>query len=172
MRNSQKINNQVIKMREIEKLANEKFDGDIEKAIDYAYRNWGSTINDRMNKIYSEFTKEELQIACKVIRNLAIERSGKKAVESFEKSIGYMKLLNMSDEEIINAPDNPYIKPCALSVALLVIAIVFGVFTNNKTIAEILIAVSSVSLVPNLIKCFQFNRAKKLLTKDNITTGE
>ena len=39
-------------------------------------------------------------MASQIIRNLAIERSGKDKVEKFEKSIGILKSLNLNDDEI------------------------------------------------------------------------
>ena len=78
--------------REIEKLANEKFNGDIYAAIEYAYRTWGKESNERMDKIYNEFTDEDKKIASEVIRKLATEKYGKNALKSIAIKLGAKSL--------------------------------------------------------------------------------
>lgn len=162
-------------MREVEKLAQEKFDGDIYKALDYAYRNWGSkdTVNDRMRKLYSELTKDELKMAAQIIRNLAIERSGKNKVEKFEKSIGIMKSLNLSDDEISKAKENPFKKPMIVSIISLLIVIVvplslYLAIDNSiqkwiESTQVILIGIFAFKLADSVRKFFLFRKAKQVL---------
>ena len=113
-----------MQMREIEKIANEKFDGDIYKAIDFVYRNYAKESNPYMDKIYSEFTQQELEMSAQVVRNLAIERSGKNKVKKFEKAVGIMNSLNLSDEEIIRAKENPYKKRLVKSLISMFLVVV------------------------------------------------
>lgn len=158
-------------MREVEKLAQEKFNGDIYKALDYAYRNWGSTVNDRMSKLYSELTKEELKMAAQIIRNLAIERSGKDKVEKFEKSIGIMKSLNLSDDEITKAKENPFKKSMIISIISMLIVIVVPLLlhlaVDNATqkwiesAQVILIGIFASKLADSVRKSFLFKKAKQ-----------
>ena len=162
-------------MREVEKLAQEKFDGDIYKALDYAYRTWGSkdTVNDRMRKLYSELTKDELKMAAQIIRNLAIERSGKEKVEKFEKSIVVMKSLNLSEDEIANAKENPYKKPMFISIISMVIVIfvpllLYQAIDNSvqkwiESVQVILIGIFAFELADSLRKFFLFKKAKWVL---------
>ena len=165
-------------MREIEKLANEKFDGDRYKALDYAYRNWGSkdNVNDRMRKLYGELTEEELKMAAQIIRNLAIERSGKDKVENFEKSIGLMNSLNLSDDDILAVKGNLYKKPMLISLfsMLLLIGVPFLIYQFASTsvkgtiefLQAVLIGLNAYNLADNIRKFYLFAKAKKSLNLD------
>ena len=160
-------------MREVEKLAQEKFDGDIYKALDYAYRTWGSkdTVNDRMRKLYSELNKEELKMAAQIIRNLAIERSGKNKVEKFEKSIRYMKSLDLSYDELAKAKNNPFKRQLIISLILMLIVIVVPILICSvvdnfiqkwiETAQVVLLVAVAMKLVGDIRKFFLFRKAKK-----------
>lgn len=162
-------------MREVEKLAQEKFDGDIYKALDYAYRTWGSkdTVNDRMRKLYSELNKEELKMAAQIIRNLAIERSGKNKVEKFEKSIRYMKSLDLSDDELAKAKNNPFKRQLIISLISMLIVIVVPLLlylaVDNSTqkwiesVQIVLIGIVAYKLADSTRKFFLFQKAKWVL---------
>ena len=163
-------------MREIEKIANEKFNGDIYKAIDFVYRNYASEENSLMDKIYSEFTQQELEMSAQVVRNLAIERSGKKKVKKIEKSIGIIKSLNLSDDEIIAAKENPYKKRMVISLIsmFLVIVVPFLLYTfvNNsiqkwiESAQVILIGLLAVELADSIRKSYLFRKAKSILDSE------
>ena len=160
-------------MREIEKIAKEMFDGDIYKAIDYVYRNYAKESNPYMDKIYGEFTQQELEMSSQVVRNLAIERSGKKKVEKFEKSIGIMKSLNLSDDEIANSKENPFKKAMIISIISMLIVIVVPLLlylaVDNSTqkwiesVQVVLIGIVAYSLADSTRKFFLFKKAKWVL---------
>ena len=160
-------------MREVEKLAQEKFDGDIYKALDYAYRNWGSTVNERMTKLYSELNKEELKMASQIIRNLAIERSGKDKVEKFEKSIGILKSLNLNDDEIAKSKENPFKIPMIVSIISLLLAIIVPLLlyqaVDNRirgwieSAQIVLIGIFACKIADKIRKYFLFKKAKQAL---------
>ena len=130
-----------------------------------------------MRKLYSELTKEELKMAAQIIRNLAIERSGKDKVEKFEKSIGIMKALNLSDDEILAAKENPHKKPMLISLLLLLLVIgvpflihPFASVSVKGTIEflqAILIGLNAYNLADNTRKFYLFTKAKKLLDLDD-----
>jgi len=160
-------------MREIEKIAKEKFDGDIYKAIDFVYRNYAKESNPYMDKIYREFTQQELEMSSQVVRNLAIERSGKKRVEKFEKSIGIMKSLNLSDDEISKAKENPYKKSMITSIismlivifvpGLLCLAVDVATQKRIESVQVVLIGIVAYKLAESVRKFFLFKKAKRAL---------
>ena len=159
-------------MREIEKIANEKFEGDIPKAIEYAYRTWGTADNENMRKIYEEFTDEDKIIADEVIRNLAMEQSGGK-VSQLER---ISESLNMSDEEIMEEKKNPFINKFLISFDCLLLSVIipaaivlcFGLLKTKignfiMGIQLVFIVMSAVESAIDLSHIIKFNKAKKIL---------
>lgn len=112
-------------------------------------------------------------MATQIIRNLAIERSGKEKVEKFEKSIGIIKSLNLSDDEISKAKENPFKKPMIVSIVSLLIVIIVPLLlylvvdaaTQKwiESVQVVLIGVVAYKLAESIRKFFLFKKAKHIL---------
>ena len=163
-------------MREIEKLANEQFNGDIPAAIEYVYRNHAQNKNSYMDKIYSEFTKEELRMAAEILVKMTKERCGENVVHNIFKAEKLISRLDMTIEEILGADKNPFKKKCILALCCLVLTVIVPVLVikffnitdaeNQKILYQwqsIIIGIIAIDLGPCIIKFFQFKKAKKLL---------
>ncbi|MCH5187494.1 MAG: hypothetical protein J1F63_03770 [Oscillospiraceae bacterium] len=166
--------------REIEKLANEKFNGDIAAAIEYVYRDSGLATykNEKMDKLYSELTKEELEIAYNVVMKIAEDKVGKKGVKSATKGAELAGSLNISPEEIAEAETNPFSSAIKVDIiALIAIAFVpilieyalkdsevmFSISKLLDMIQGIGITLMAIKCGTDLVSYFKFKRAKKLL---------
>ena len=112
-------------------------------------------------------------MSSQVVRNLAIERSGKKRVEKFEKSIGIMKSLNLSDDEISKAKENPYKKSMIMSIismlivifvpGLLCLAVDVATQKRIESVQVVLIGIVAYKLAESVRKFFLFKKAKRAL---------
>jgi len=173
-------------MRQIDKIAEEQFDGDVYKAIEYVYETYAHEKNPIMDKIYSEFTQKEREIACEVIKNMAIKKTGQKAVDDIYESVNIMERLHMSDEEILSSEKNPFgktiIKYVILMLCVISVPLILMFFTKNLNIKlfgieldKILSLVPMIGITPIAIKLgpainnyCDFKRLKKyLLALDN-----
>ncbi len=154
-------------MNKIEKLAEVKFDGDIEKAIDYLFRNG---TKEAQSSFFKDFTPEQKQITVKVVEE---------QLKPFGGTDGIMREevikaeLNLTEDEIANAKRNPYLtKMGKIIIGMLLTqagVIAAEIYISNPVIQQsIQIALGGISislavvLVNNIRRCIRFNKLKKM----------
>ena len=168
-------------MREIDKLAKEKFNGDYRAAIEYMYRNYASKKNPIMDKFYSELNKEELKIAAEILVQMTKEKKGENVISEMINASRNLDSLNLSSEEVLNAEKNPYkakvgkdfLKLLIVNGGLLALYAVLKQFNINAqgmnieaiatTIASIYTTSIALDAGPNLMNYFKFKFTKKQL---------
>lgn len=156
-------------MRKIDKIAQEMFNGDIDKALNYVV-NAGGYIDEYI----SELNKEELNIAYKHILEYAAKEAGgkDKLWKKYERTID-MEVLEVTEEELKTAKVNPY--KAKLLKSLLILMLVGGVLTgltimgsqlNFDTesigaITGVFSATQSFLIANNIYGYFKFRKLKK-----------
>ena len=162
-------------MREIDKIANEKFGGSVEKTIEYLLCNSdGYDIKGYVN----EMTPEEARYTLKFIEDRAVSNAGGR--KNFNKALKMefnLQYLKLTEEEVKNAKFNPFKIPLLKSLLIMLLSVVIVVCVSLfgkqlgmdssvvSAITSLAIGLSTVSLSDKVIKYFKFKSVKKTIEK-------
>lgn len=167
-------------MRELDKIANEYYDGDTLKAIKGFFEN-----QQCIDSYVSEFTKEEAEYAyCLIMDDMAEKNGGRKQLgKKFAREI-QLQQMNLTEEEILNAKKNPY-KSNLLKSFLKLLLIEGGVISvalaGNKInidsstlgiLASTLTTMVSMDLANSILAYSKFKKIKKQLMNEQMQNNE
>lgn len=175
-------------MRETDKIAIEKFNGDIREAIHYIMF---EKTKEEIDVLCEEWTKDELEIAQELIMEAFILKYGE---ENFKRMLGNDEKMELTDEDIDRAKihhyssteierrkkenqlysTNPYkefvfkdiakwivVNACILVVSFILEKFNFELGEWPATLCGLYTTMVALNLGPNIEKYFKFNNAKK-----------
>ena len=167
-------------MRKTDIIANEKFEGNIAKAIDYIMNTFG---DEKLDEIVDEWTPEECIIAQDVVKQMAIKQYGKEKIDSVMMGENLM----LQKSEIVSAKKNPYKAKIGLDflklllvngglLALAGITKTAGINFQDNSILKIVGSITSVfttcvsmDVGVNIFNYFKYN--KQLRSSENNELG-
>lgn len=171
-------------MRDTDKLAKEKFNGNIVETIKYILLNYKG---QDMDKFVFEWTPEECEIAAKFIKQRAVENSSKEEVNQILNEENMLEQLNLTKEEVQKAERNPYraklgkqfLKLLLVNGGLIALAATLQNININAS-QNIIEAISTgatsifttymaLDIGPDLVKYFKFKKLKKQYEKEKNT---
>lgn len=167
-------------MRETDIIAKEKFNGDVNAAIEYILRNCE---NEFINKESALWNREESNFALTVVIQIAIEKKGKKYIDNMVGEAIAVAQLDMTEDEILNAQRNPYAKKIKREIlfwliasggitALIVILKRFSIFSGSTvgiiaSVASIVTTYFAIEVGSSIVDYFRFKKAKKFLLESD-----
>lgn len=160
-------------------IADEQFDGDINKAIDYIIKN---VRGDELNAYIEEWGPEQAAAAIGAIYNAGKEVMGDKKLERFMKAHASLAELEITEEEALSSP-NPYKKKVWVQIAILagvcvcvplLLAAFQGSFSDPETVRDWVllglggyITIQAAGIAESLSKAVKFAKAKKTIMEIN-----
>lgn len=160
--------------RKLDILANEKFDGNIRKTIDYLLKEQPSDLCDYTQ----EMDSYEATYASNVLYDMAEEEHGEGYMARLIDLTCSLERLGMTQQELVATEHNPYgaqIKKIILMVSatVVLVGVVLGVLSKtieNTTITTLVGVAGAVVVSTNVLKlsgCIMayanFSRAKRLV---------
>ena len=167
----QNLEKDINNKRKIDILAEEMFDGEVEKTLNYLLDN-----GECIEQYIDELTKDEANVVLDWVDNNIIEtKFGGK--EKFQQNIinemqltSALKMINMSEEKVRITKKNPFLSQIVKHTIILIIGIiailVIGVLFKELQIEYILslfIGIEALALSDNIFKYFKFKKAKKIV---------
>ena len=161
-------------MRKIDILANEKFNGDTIKALDY-FLDREQSIEQYIPELNKEESLHVLQWTDKIIKQ---EYNGD--MEKFERDVKLdIKLasLNLTESEVAQAEKNPY--KAKILKSLLVMLLVEGGIVGLSLVgglaalpglgiaSQAVVGILALGMSDNIISYFKFRKAKKMIDAEN-----
>ncbi len=169
-------------MNKTQKLADEKFNGDINEAIKYVLHN---TRGDEMLEYINEWTPDQARFALDYIYQLGEEKMGKKGLRRMIDEEVSLEALGVTREEVLTSAVNPYASPLRKKLLIIVLAfVIIGIATvvpglleipsDYETVISVVAVIASGVLVCAVLLTifndisgfFRYRSLKKQLTKD------
>ena len=160
-------------MREFDKLANEKFNGNTKETIHYLlFNNDGLKYSDYSD----ELTEKEQTIAFKYLA-LSMQKSvgGKKPFSKLILRSRKLESLKMTEDEVLSAQENPFSKKVKINllilISIIVLPLILARILKNLNISyeaiyycqAVLIGIYAIDLSGTLTSFFKFSKLKKEL---------
>ena len=158
-------------MRELDKIANEYYDGDTKKAIK------GFFLKQQCISNYiDEFTPEEAEFAFSlVLEDMAKQYGGKEKLGKKWARSMTLEQLDLTEKEVLEAEENPYKTDVLKAFLKLLLAeagvIILSLIGNfDKTFLGLAFSsvttIFSMNLAGGIMRYFQFKKIKKQLKKE------
>ena len=130
----EKISKRNTPLRKIDILSNEMFDGNMENAIRYVMKNLEG---DEQYEYVKEFNNNEAAFASNVLYYMAVEKHGEKVVNQTVKAEIDLQFLEMTEDQIRNAKENPFCKDLKKAILkLLVVVLASGIMLGVSEFAD------------------------------------
>lgn len=160
-------------MRKIDEIANEKFNGDMNRTLEYLLYE----ADGPFTPYVEELTQEEARMVMKFLERDAIKHYGSE--ENFYDEIdknGLLRHLDLSEDEVRNATKNPYkakmlknaLKMLIMEGGIIALGLVGGSFGLTPAVlgmaGSVATGIWSMTLAGNIIDYVRFRKAKKIIT--------
>ena len=155
-------------MRKIDIYAQENFNGNIEQAIEHLLCGEHGDTKYIFDQYVDELTLEESKFAMKIIHRQTVNSLGEKQFNDEVHKLNVLQQLNLTEEEVKNAPVNPYKSTLLKSVFKLLVMnggvislAVAGIAPQILGLAAPLVmGLSSMTVATNLVNYFKFKKIK------------
>ena len=169
----QNLEKDITNKRKIDIVAEEMFDGDVEKTLNYLLDN-----DQCIEQYIDELTKAEANLVLDwVDKNIIETKFGGK--EKFQRNIinemrlkSSLETIKMSEEQVRITEKNPFISLILKHIAILISGIVVvlvaeGVFNEHQilSILPFFIGFEALNLSGGIFKCIKFKKAKKIIAE-------
>lgn len=162
----------MIFLRNLDKLANERFNGDIEATLNYLLFNTdGVYIDDYVEEFNKEETRKVLEIMKKTVM---YAYGGKKNYNSVRDIEIGLHAFELTREEVLNAPQNPYKTKLGKSFLSMLIGLA-GILALNAVpgvnlpiLSSTIIGILSLNVVQKLNNYQKFKNLKKAILNEPI----
>lgn len=159
-------------MNKTDKLAQELFDGDLEKTMNYILDTFET---EPLNEYILDFRKEQASIFLKVMTNRVVERVPEDVRRNTVSMVFDLASLKMEEDDVRNATENPFKKTVLkktciiLAIAVLTpcLAYLVPVFNESSEVVlsfgGLLTTSFALSLAYDLVSFFKFRKVKKTI---------